>query len=72
MNNISQENNEYLSSSLDDHKIESNPLPPLLPRSAWNSQIAFLKVMFRAKKALDKLEQIDDSINSPNNRKLIP
>ncbi|OZH52704.1 hypothetical protein AFK68_22635 [Hydrocoleum sp. CS-953] len=28
---------------------------PLLPRSAWNSQVAFLRVMFRAKKALDKI-----------------
>ncbi len=29
---------------------------PLLPRSAWNSQVAFLRAMFRAKKALDKLK----------------
>lgn len=50
MNNISQQNNEYLSSTPDDNKIESNPLQPLQPRSAWNSQITFLKVMFRAKK----------------------
>ena len=28
---------------------------PLLPRSAWNSQVAFLRAMFRAKKALDKI-----------------
>ncbi|MGL5835169.1 MAG: hypothetical protein ACRC1Z_18350 [Waterburya sp.] len=56
MNNISQENTGSLSSSLDDPKIESNTLPPLLPRSAWNSQVTFLKVMFKAKKALDKLE----------------
>ena len=26
---------------------------PLLPRSAWNNQIAFLRAVFRAKKALD-------------------
>jgi hypothetical protein len=59
MNKISQENTGDLSSSKDDYQIKSNSLPPLLPRSAWNSQIAFLKVIFRAKKALDKLEQID-------------
>ncbi|MDJ0557128.1 MAG: hypothetical protein QNJ68_22330 [Microcoleaceae cyanobacterium MO_207.B10] len=30
---------------------------PVLPRSAWNSQVAFLRAMFRAKKALDKLDK---------------
>jgi hypothetical protein len=30
---------------------------PLLPRSAWNSQLAYLRLIFRAKKALDRIEQ---------------
>ena len=30
---------------------------PLLPRSAWNNQIAFLRAVFRAKKALDLVEK---------------
>ncbi|MHC0063919.1 hypothetical protein ACWATR_13610 [Nostoc sp. UIC 10890] len=30
---------------------------PLLPRSAWNSQLAYLRLIFRAKKALDCIEQ---------------
>ncbi|NEQ77476.1 MAG: hypothetical protein F6K23_33395 [Okeania sp. SIO2C9] len=30
---------------------------PLLPRSAWNTQVAFLRAMFRAKKALDKIDR---------------
>jgi hypothetical protein len=60
MNNTYQKNTGDLSSSQNNDKIELSPLPPLLPRSAWNSQIAFLKVIFRAKKALDKLEKIDD------------
>ncbi|GAX36787.1 hypothetical protein [Nodularia sp. NIES-3585] len=30
---------------------------PLLPRSAWNSQLVYLRLVFRAKKALDKIEQ---------------
>jgi len=34
---------------------ETKASEPLLPRSAWNSQVAFLRVMFRAKKALDKI-----------------
>ena len=29
----------------------------LLPRSAWNSQVAFLKILFKVKRALDKIEQ---------------
>jgi hypothetical protein len=53
MNNISQEAN-VISSSL----IELDSLKPLLPRSAWNSNVAFLKTLFKAKKALDKLEQL--------------
>lgn len=34
---------------------EMNTSKPLLPRSAWNSQVAFLRAIFRAKKALDKM-----------------
>ncbi|QIR37101.1 hypothetical protein HCG51_10405 [Tolypothrix sp. PCC 7910] len=30
---------------------------PLLPRLAWNSQIAYMRVVFKAKKALDRIEQ---------------
>ncbi|WP_375511287.1 hypothetical protein [uncultured Nostoc sp.] len=29
----------------------------LLPRSPWNSQLAYLKIIFRAKKALDRIEK---------------
>ena len=29
----------------------------LLPRSAWNSQIVYLRLLFRAKKALDRIEK---------------
>ncbi|KYC37667.1 hypothetical protein WA1_40105 [Scytonema hofmannii PCC 7110] len=32
---------------------------PLLPRSAWNRQLSYLKEIFKAKQALDKREQID-------------
>lgn len=30
---------------------------PLLPRSPWNSQLAYLRILFRAKKALDGIEK---------------
>nr|AVH79550.1 hypothetical protein [Synechocystis sp. PCC 9413] len=28
----------------------------VLPRSPWNSQLAYLRALFRAKKALDRIE----------------
>jgi hypothetical protein len=31
---------------------------PILPRSAWESQIAYLRAVFRAKKALDEIERV--------------
>lgn len=37
--------------------ILPNQDEPILPRSAWNSQLNYLKLMFRAKKALDRIEQ---------------
>jgi hypothetical protein len=30
---------------------------PLLPRSPWNSQVVYLRAVFRVKKALDLVEQ---------------
>ncbi len=39
-------------------KDELNKIP-LLPRSAWNRQLSYLKELFKAKQALDKREQID-------------
>ena len=44
-------------SSINDSQAQVDTLPPLLPRSAWNSQIAFLRVAFRAKQALDRVEK---------------
>lgn len=43
------------SEDLDSLKDES--LPPLLPRSGWNNQISYLRVIFRAKRALDRVER---------------
>jgi|NOAtaT_7_FD_contig_123_39079_length_1151_multi_3_in_0_out_1_2 hypothetical protein len=33
---------------------------PILPRSAWESQIAYLRAVFRAKKALDEIERVQN------------
>jgi hypothetical protein len=35
-----------------------NPEPSqLLPRSGWNNQVAYLRVLFRTKKRLDEIEK---------------
>jgi hypothetical protein len=36
---------------------ESVSQEPLLPRSAWTSQVSYLRAIFRAKKALDLVEK---------------
>lgn len=41
-----------------------NSSSTLLPRSAWNSNLAFLKAVFKAKKALDEVEFIENKSNS--------
>ncbi|MTJ47576.1 hypothetical protein [Dolichospermum sp. UHCC 0259] len=40
-------------------KSESSSDTPqhLLPRLAWDSQITYLRLLFRAKKALDRIEK---------------
>ncbi|GBF80656.1 hypothetical protein [Aphanothece sacrum] len=53
--------------------IESNKLEetsenkdlkqPILPRSAWNSNIAYLRALFKVKKALDRIEEEAGIIN---------
>ncbi|MBD2451310.1 hypothetical protein H6G76_30125 [Nostoc sp. FACHB-152] len=44
-------------STINDNEVQIDSLSPVLPRSAWNSQIAYLRVLFRAKKALDRIEK---------------
>lgn len=34
--------------------------PPILPREAWKSQLAFLKAILIAKRALDQIEKTAD------------
>ena len=51
-------------SALEDSQAQVGTLPPLLPRSAWNSQIAFLIVVFRAKQALDRVEKEAEVLRS--------
>jgi len=44
---------EYSSADKINYK---EPPAPLLPRSGWTSQIAYLRAIFRAKKALDLVD----------------
>jgi hypothetical protein len=50
-------NSNTLESEIETSTRSSDTSPErLLPRSAWNSQIPYLRAMFRAKKALDRIE----------------
>ncbi|MEH1892798.1 MAG: hypothetical protein V7K92_26245 [Nostoc sp.] len=42
---------------IDQFQSQVEPLQTLLPRSAWNSQLDYLRLIFRAKKALDHIEK---------------
>ncbi len=39
-----------------EHEVESSAIPPL-PRVAWNSELTKLKVILKAKLALDRQEK---------------
>ena len=49
--------NNKLESSLDNFQTEEEPSSKLLPRSAWNSKLAYLRVVLKAKLALDRIEK---------------
>ncbi|MBN3949501.1 MAG: hypothetical protein HWQ38_24775 [Nostoc sp. NMS7] len=51
MNNISTDSISEQNTTFTDSQ------EPLLPRSAWNSQLPYLRIVFRAKKALDRIEK---------------
>lgn len=57
MKNISADSTLSKDTAIADQKIQVEFPAPLLPRSAWNSHFIYLKVVFAAKKALDKVEQ---------------
>ncbi|MBH8553541.1 hypothetical protein I8751_14405 [Nostocaceae cyanobacterium CENA357] len=56
-NSVSNPINGNLKLSPDDSQSQVNSASFLLPRSAWSSQVAYLRILFRAKKALDRIEQ---------------
>ena len=66
MNNISTDFIPEENITVADSKTQVDSRSPLLPRSAWNSQLAYLKVVFKAKKALDRIEKEADVLKSLN------
>lgn len=67
MNNISPDSitledaNTFVKSETD-----SDILQPLLPRLSWNNQITYLRLIFRAKRALDRIEKEAGIVRSEN------
>ncbi|MEH1909621.1 hypothetical protein [Nostoc sp.] len=50
-------NNIFTDSIASENTTVPDSQATLLPRSAWNSQLAYLRIIFRAKKALDRIEK---------------
>ncbi|MGB7444671.1 MAG: hypothetical protein WA919_26690 [Coleofasciculaceae cyanobacterium] len=48
---------ESVEFSSDNSQTPTQASPPLLPRSGWNNKLAFLRVMLKAKRALDHIEK---------------
>lgn len=47
--------NNSSNDAISEQQVDSQA--PILPRSAWNSNLAYLRVLFRTKKALDRIEK---------------
>jgi len=43
--------------SSENSQTPTPPSPPLFPRSAWSNKLAFLRVILKAKRALDRIEK---------------
>lgn len=61
MNNISTNFIPEANTTVAGSKTQVDSRSPLLPRSAWNSQLTYLKAVFKAKKALDRIEKENES-----------
>lgn len=55
-NSVDSENTEHQEWSKSVSEGQLGSLSPLLPRSAWQNQQAFLRVLIKAKQALDMAE----------------
>ncbi|NEO34957.1 MAG: hypothetical protein F6J90_01010 [Moorea sp. SIOASIH] len=59
-----QDKNNSLEPSLDNSQTPEESLPTLLPRTAWTSNLAYWRVLLKAKIALDKIEK--EAVNKGN------
>ncbi|MDD1426599.1 hypothetical protein MEO94_19375 [Dolichospermum sp. ST_sed9] len=57
MNNIDVDSIALEDTTLKESQSSSDVSPYLLPRLAWDSQVTYLRLLFRAKKALDRIEK---------------
>jgi hypothetical protein len=53
--NLNSAENNFLF-SYQTKELDDIGLPLLLPRSAWDNQVTYLKVLFRVKKRLDQID----------------
>lgn len=63
MKNISADSTFSKDTTVADQEIQVDFSASLLPRSAWNSHLIYLKVVFAAKKALDRIEKEPQVLN---------
>ncbi|NEP27311.1 hypothetical protein [Moorena sp. SIO3I6] len=63
------DNNNSFEPSIDNSKIPEESLPTLLPRTAWTSNLAYWRVLLKAKIALDKIEK--EPVNKGNREQRI-
>jgi hypothetical protein len=54
---MTEEKTENLQPSVQQLPNQQDSPTRLLPRSGWNSQVNYLRALFRAKKALDRIEK---------------
>lgn len=50
------------SNGLEETSEDEALIQPILPRSGWNSNIAYLRALFKVKKALDRIEEEAENI----------
>ncbi|NEP37175.1 MULTISPECIES: hypothetical protein [unclassified Moorena] len=52
-----QDQTNSLEPSIDNSQTPGESLPTLLPRTAWTSNLAYWRVLLKAKIALDKIDK---------------
>ncbi|EGJ32810.1 hypothetical protein LYNGBM3L_75870 [Moorena producens 3L] len=61
-----QDKNNSLEPSLDNSQTPRESVTTLLPRTAWTSNLAYWRVLLKAKIALDKIEK--EAVKNPSHK----